>query len=67
MKQLNMKHLNMKSPTTNPAAETPQPETMLTPEAVVEQLRAIRSQISEATPITAKQRRELRFLAATPH
>jgi hypothetical protein len=62
-----MKQINTNSPTTSPAADTPQPASMLTPEAVVEQLRAIRSEISEATPITAKQRRELRFLAATPH
>jgi hypothetical protein len=46
--------------TPSPAAETPQPATMLEPEAVVDQLRAIRNQIADVTPLTAEQRRQLR-------
>jgi hypothetical protein len=48
-------------PTTNAqAVETPQPTPSLTPEAIVEQLRAIGSQIPEANPMTASQRLALR-------
>lgn len=56
------------NPPTTAAADTPQPQpsTQLTPEAVVEQLRAIRSQIGEVTPITPEQRKVLRHVAATP-
>jgi hypothetical protein len=42
------------------AAETPQPQTLLTPEQFVEQLRALRAQVPEVTPLTAEQRRILR-------
>jgi hypothetical protein len=53
--------INNNSPiTTTPGAETPQPATMLEPEAVVEQLRAIRNQIADVTPLTAEQRRAAR-------
>ncbi|HEX3583483.1 MAG TPA: hypothetical protein VH087_17055 [Thermoanaerobaculia bacterium] len=67
-----MQFINTNSPTNQTAtaaAETPQPQpsTTLTPEAVVEQLRAIRSQIGTVTPITAEQRRQLRYLASMPH
>ncbi|HEV8434359.1 MAG TPA: hypothetical protein VGR95_13175 [Thermoanaerobaculia bacterium] len=41
--------------------------TNLTPEAVVEQLRAVRSQIGEATPITPEQREAMRWIAKLPH
>ena len=41
------------------AAEVPQPAPTLTPEAVVEQLRALRAQIGDATPLTPEQRRAL--------
>ncbi len=44
----------------NPAADSPQPVAMLTPEQVVEQMQALRSQIAEVTPVTAKQKRVLR-------
>jgi hypothetical protein len=45
----------------NPAAADPsQPSARLTPEVVIEQLRAIRAQMPEITPITPKQRRALR-------
>ncbi len=62
-----MQTINTNSPTTN-AADTPQPQpsTQLTPEAVVEQLRAIRSQIGDVTPITQKQKDALRSIASTP-
>jgi hypothetical protein len=47
------------------AAELPQPAPTLTPEAVVEQLRAMRMQIGEVTPLTREQRRTLRSTART--
>jgi hypothetical protein len=56
--------VNTISPT-SAAADTPQPS--LTPEAVVEQLRAIRSQIGEATPITSAQREAMRPIAKLAH
>ena len=61
-----MQFINTTPPTTA-AADTPQPQpsTNLTPEAVVEQLRAIRSQIAQVTPITPAQRRSLRYLIST--
>jgi hypothetical protein len=43
-----------------PAADTPQPAPTLSPEAVVDQLRAIRAQIGEVAPLTAEQRKALR-------
>jgi hypothetical protein len=46
--------------TTAQAADTPQPTPFLTPEAIVEQLRAITSQVPEATPMTSKERITLR-------
>ena len=61
-----MQFITTNSPTTN-AADTPPPATNLTPEAVVEQLRAIRSQMGPATPITPAQRRTLSYLVSTPH
>ena len=42
------------------AADVPQPAPLLTPEAVVEQLRAMRGQIGEVTPLTPAQRATLR-------
>jgi hypothetical protein len=38
------------------AAETPQPTTPPTPETIVDQLRTMRSQIAEVTPLNAQQR-----------
>ena len=66
-----MQFINTTPPTNSPttaAADTPQPQpsTQLTPEAVVEQLRAIRSQVAQVTPLTPDQRRQLRYLATTP-
>ncbi len=43
----------------NPVADTPPPVTTLTPEQVVEQLRTVRTQIVEVTPLTPKQKRTL--------
>jgi hypothetical protein len=51
--------INTNSPTT-PAADTPQPATMLEPEVVVDQLRAIRDHIAEVTPLTVEQKRAVR-------
>jgi hypothetical protein len=48
------------NPTTTSAADTPQPAVKLTPEAVVEQLRAMRSQIDQVAPLTKEQRKVLR-------
>lgn len=41
-------------------ADTPQPATTLTLEALVGVLRAARAQVSDVTPLTAAQRRALR-------
>lgn len=42
-----------------PAAENPQPASVLGPEAVVERLRALRSEMGELTPLSTEQRRAL--------
>jgi hypothetical protein len=42
------------------AADLPQPAPLLSPEAVVEQLRAMRGQIGEVSPLTPAQRKTLR-------
>jgi hypothetical protein len=47
------------------AAELPQPAPTLTPEAVVAQLRTMRAQIGEVTPLTPEQRTTLRNRART--
>lgn len=49
----------------NVAAELPQALAMLEPEAVVEQLRAMRAQIGEVTPLTRSERRLLLRQAKT--
>jgi hypothetical protein len=46
------------------AADTPPAVPMLTPEQFVEQLRALRAQVAEVTPLTAEQRRILRSQGA---
>jgi len=56
--------LNNRSTTTN-GADTPQPANPLTPQAVIDQLRAISSQIADVTPLTAEQRKGLRDIAKT--
>ncbi|HEX3108167.1 MAG TPA: hypothetical protein VHU41_03665 [Thermoanaerobaculia bacterium] len=50
--------ININGPTTT--ADTPQPAVKLTPDAVIEQLRTMRSQIEQVTPLTKEQRKELR-------
>jgi hypothetical protein len=45
---------------TVPGADVPQPAPLMTPEVVVEQLRAMRGQIGEVTPLTREQRRQFR-------
>jgi hypothetical protein len=47
------------------AADTPQPAPLLTPEAVVEQLRTMRGQIGEVTPLTPAQRAVVRSQTRT--
>jgi hypothetical protein len=51
---------NRKPNPTAAAAEIPQPAPTATPEAVVEQLRAVRAQIGEVAPLTTAERRALR-------
>jgi len=41
---------------------TPQPQTPLTPQSVVDQLRGIRNQIAEVQPLTPEQKKTLRGL-----
>jgi len=59
--------MNTNQETTNAvaAADIPQPAPQLTPEVVVEQLRAMRGQIGEVTPLTPEQRRQLRSRGRT--
>jgi hypothetical protein len=53
------------STTTNAAADTPQPQTQLTPDAAIEQIRSMRAQLPEVATLTAKQRRVLRNSSET--
>jgi hypothetical protein len=46
------------------AADTPPAAPMLTPEQFVEQLRALRAQVADVSPLTAEQRKLLRQQAA---
>ncbi|HEY2324759.1 MAG TPA: hypothetical protein VGJ82_18010 [Thermoanaerobaculia bacterium] len=55
--------INTNGPTTS-AAETPQPAPSLTPEATIEQIRTLRSQLPAATALTSKERRALRVSRA---
>ena len=54
--------MNTKDKTQNPdaAADLPQPAPTLAPETVVEQLRVMRGQIGEVSPLTPAQRKTLR-------
>jgi hypothetical protein len=47
------------------AADTPQPATKLAPEVVVDQLRVIRDQLPQVSPLTPQQRTSLRKRAQT--
>jgi hypothetical protein len=61
-----MNHQILNSSTTpNAAADTPQPQPSLTPDAAIEQIRSFRAQLPAVGSLTAKQRRALRNLAAT--
>ncbi len=51
--------MNTSQNPTSPAADTPQPATFLSPQAVVDQLRAMRAQMPPVTPLTPEQRRAL--------
>ena len=53
------------SPTPNAAAETPQPQTPLSPDVAIEQIRSMRAQLPEVATLTAKQRKALRNSSAT--
>jgi len=55
MYQYNNQIIN-RSNAPNTAADTPQPAAPLTPEVIVDQLRGIRNQIAEVTPLDAQQR-----------
>jgi len=59
-----MESINTNNPPTTAAADTPQPQpsTMLEPEVVVDQLRAIRNQIADVAPLTTEQRKALRII-----
>ena len=57
--------LTNSSTTPNPGADTPQPGSQLKPEVVIEQLRVMREQMPDLTPITPKQRETLRRLGRT--
>lgn len=56
--------LNNGSNTPNAAADTPQPQTMLTPDAAIEQIRSLRAQLPDIGTLTAKQRKALRNVAS---
>ena len=60
---------NTNQETTNAvaAADVPQPAPLLTPEAVVEQLRNMRTLIGEVTPLTREQIKTVRNQARTPN
>jgi hypothetical protein len=54
--------LNNNSPTTpTSAAETPQPAPALTPDAVIAQVRTLRSQLPAVAALTSKERKALRI------
>jgi hypothetical protein len=61
----NMATQNPRNPNANAAADGPPTATMLEPEPVVDQLRAIRLQIAEVTPLTSAERNLLRRRAKT--
>jgi hypothetical protein len=53
------------STTPNAAADTPQPQTTLTADVAIEQIRSMRAQLPEVATLTAKQRKALRNSSAT--
>lgn len=52
--------VNPPNPPTATAADTPQPSAKLTPEAIIDQIRAMRSQIDDVTALDKVQRQQLR-------
>ena len=62
---MNTKNQTLNPTTTAPAADMPQQTPSLTPEAIVEQVRAISGQIPEAVPMTPDQRDSIRSHART--
>src|SRR5437773_9186347 len=48
------------NPPTAAAADTPQPPAKLTPEAIIDQIRAMRSQVDDVTPLDKTQRQQLK-------
>src|SRR5437763_6337159 len=48
------------NPPTVPTADTPQPPVKLTPENILDQLRTMRSQMDEVTPLDNTQRQQLK-------
>src|ERR1051326_6417846 len=55
-----MTNINIKTPITTQAADTPQPTQSLTPEAIVEHMRSLCGQLPVAVPRTADQRNTVR-------
>jgi hypothetical protein len=53
------------SSTPNAAADTPQPQTPLTPDSAIEQIRSMRAELPEVATLTVKQRKALRNSSAT--
>lgn len=51
------------SPNSNAAADTPQPQTPLTPDVAIAQIRSLRAQLPEVGTLTSKQRKALRSRA----
>jgi hypothetical protein len=48
------------NPPTVPTADTPQPPVKLTPEAIIDQIRAMRSLVDDVTPLDKTQRKQLK-------
>ena len=55
-----MYHQIINSPNPNAAADTPQPQTPLTPDVAIGQIRSLRAQLPAVGTLTSKQRRALR-------
>ena len=57
--------LNNSSNTPNAAADTPQPQTALTPDAAIAQIKAMRAQLPQVGTLTPQERAKLRNSAQT--
>jgi len=62
---LNTNQLLNTSPTPDAAVGTPQPQTALTPDAAIEQIRSMRAELPAVATLTPKQRKALRNSSAT--